>query len=63
MEIYITFRPKYLSCDLTNIPPLYSTRKQVTVLQTKLRASADRYIRVSQAYRQEEKFAHLNCIP
>ena len=31
-------------------------------LQTELGASADCYIHVSQAYRQEEKFAHRNCI-
>ena len=41
--------------------PLYSTRKQATD-QTKVGASADGYIHVSQAYRQEEKFAHQNCI-
>jgi len=42
--------------------PLFSTWKQATDLQTKLGASADWYIHVSQAYRQEEKFAHRNCI-
>jgi len=41
--------------------PLYSTRKQATD-QTKVGASADWYIHVSQAYRQEEKFSHPNCI-
>ena len=50
--------------DLTNHPPhLYSTRKQATDLQMKLGASANWYIHVSQAYRQEEKFAYRNCIP
>ena len=49
----------FFSYDLTN-PPLYSTRKQATDLQTKLGASADWYIHVSQAYRQEEKFAYRN---
>jgi hypothetical protein len=42
---------------------LYSTRKQASDLQTKLGASVDWYIYVSQAYRQKEKFAHRNCIP
>jgi len=42
--------------------PLYSTRKHATD-QTKVGASADWYIHVSQAYRQEEKFAHRNRIP
>jgi hypothetical protein len=29
----------------------------------KLGAAADWFVHVSQAYRQEEKFAHRNCIP
>ena len=33
------------------------------VLQADFGASADCYIHVSQAYSQEEKFAHRNCIP
>jgi len=53
----------FIFYDLTNHPPLYSTWKQATDLQMKLGASADWYIHVSQAYRQEEKFAHRNCIP
>jgi len=40
---------------------LYSPRKQATD-QTKVGASADWYIHASQAYRQEQKFAHRNCI-
>jgi len=47
---------------LVLVAALYSTWKQATDLQTKLGASADWYIHVSQAYRQEEKFAHRNCI-
>ena len=53
----------FILYDLTNRPPLYSTRKHATDLQTNLGASADQYIHVSQAYRQEEKFGHRNCIP
>ena len=41
--------------------PLYSTQEQATD-QMKVCASADWYIHVLQAYRQEEKFAHRNCI-
>ena len=60
---------KCVSCELFHLiwpdksSPLYSTRKQAGDLQTDLGASADWYIHVSQAYRQEEKFAHWNCIP
>ena len=53
----------FILYDLTNHPPLYSTRKQATDLQTKLGASADWYTQVSQVYRQEEEFAYQNCIP
>ena len=69
VEIYITFCPKCVSCELFHLiwpdksSPLYSTRKKATDLQTKVGASADWYIHVSQAYRQEEKFDHRNCIP
>ena len=69
VEIYITFCPKCVSCELFHLiwpdksSPLYSTRKQATDLQTKLGASADWYIHVSQEYRQVEKFAYRNCIP
>ena len=45
----------------TSGPSLQHT-ETVTDLQTKLGASADWYIHVSQAYRQEEKFSHQNCI-
>ena len=53
----------FILYDLTNHPPLYSTQKQATDLQAKLGALADWYIHVSQAYRQEKKFAYRNCIP
>ena len=55
-----------MSCELFHLTRpdksslLYSAWKQVTDLQTKLGASADWYIHVSQAYRQEEKFAFPN---
>ena len=52
----------FILYDLTNPPP-YSTQKQATDLQTQLGASADWYIHVLQAYRQEKKFAYRNCIP
>jgi len=64
VELYITLCPKCVSCEPFHLmwpdksSPLYSTQKQATDLQT----SADWYIHVSQAYRQEEKFAHQNCI-
>jgi len=45
----------------TSDPPLQHM-EQATDRQTKLGVSADCYIHVSQAYRQEEKFAHRNCI-
>ena len=41
--------------------PLYSTRIPATD-QSKVGASVDWYIHVSPAYKQEEKFAHRNCI-
>ena len=69
VDVYITFRPECLSCELFHLiwpeksSPLSSTRKQATDLQTKLGTSADWYIHVWQAYRQEVKFAHRNCIP
>ena len=69
VEICITFCPKCVSCEPFHLiwpdksSHLYNTRKQATDLHTKLGASADLYIHVSQAYRQEEKFAHRNCIP
>ena len=69
VEIYITFYPKCVSCELFHLiwpdksSPLYSTRKEATDLQTKRGESADWYSHVSQAYRQEEKFDHRNCIP
>ena len=44
----------------TSDPPLQHM-EQATDRQTKLGASADWYIHVSQAYRQEEKFAYRNC--
>jgi len=69
VEISITFGPKCVSCELFHfIPPdksssFYSTQKQASDLQTKLGASADLYIHVSQAFRQEENFAKRKCIP
>jgi hypothetical protein len=47
----------FILYDLTNMPPSTAHGEQANVLQTKLCASADRYIHLSQAYRQEQKFA------
>jgi len=44
----------------TSDPPLQHTEQATD--QTKVGASADWYIHISQAYRQEEKFAYRNCI-
>jgi len=44
----------------TSGPPQQHTEH--TTDQTKVGASAEWYIHVSQAYRQEEKFAYRNCI-
>ena len=61
MDNWMTILKQMKKEALVLAAPLYSTRKQTTD-QRKFGASADWYIHVSQAYRQEEKFAHRNCI-
>ena len=61
MDNWMTILKQMKMEALVLVAPFYSTRKQATD-QTKVGASADLYIHVLQAYRQEEKFAHRNCI-
>ena len=61
MDNWMTILKQMKMEALVLAAPLYSTRKQATD-QTKAGASADWYFHISQAYRQEEKFAHRNCV-
>jgi len=61
MDNWMTILKQMKMEALVLTAPLYSTRIPATD-QTKVGASVDWYIHVSQAYKQEERFAHRNCI-
>ena len=53
----------FILYDVTNHPRSTAHGNRQLTFRQNSSVSADWYIHVSQAYRQEEKFAHQNCIP